>query len=287
MAIDLIRVPWDTARRGVRMGAGPDAIVAAGAAERLRAYGPVRETVVGVEPEFAAEIATGFDLARATAFAVRTACGRGSLPIVLAGNCLTSLGILAALPSPGTGIVWLDAHGDLNTPETTTSGFLDGMALSVAVGRCWQEMARQIDGFEPVPPENVLLAGVRDLGPGERAFLDRSRILVLTPDAVRDRHETAWRLAALAGRVRQIYVHVDLDVHDPSVGHANGYAAPGGLSADEVRALVREAQRIPIAAAALTAYDPSADADGRMLSTALDLLDVIAASAQRDSARPS
>jgi arginase len=286
MSIDLILVPWDTARREVRMGAGPDAIVAAGAAERLRAHGPVRETVVGVEPEFAAEIATGFDLARATAFAVRTALGRGSLPVVLAGNCLTSLGILAALPTPGTGVVWLDAHGDLNTPETTASGFLDGMALSVALGRCWEGMARRIDGFEPMPPENVLLVGARDLDPAEREYLDRARILVLTPDAARDRHERAWRLAALASRVSRIYLHVDLDVHDPSAGRANSYAAPGGLDADEVRALVREAAlHLPIAAAALTAYDPSCDADGRMLSTALDLLDVIVESAQSDSTR--
>src|SRR3954454_24637700 len=142
MSIDLITVPYDSGHRGRRMGAGPLAFAEAGAAERLRAVaGSVRETAVGVSPEFPAEIATAFDLARATAFAVRVALGRGSFPLVLAGNCMTALGVLAPLSGPRTGVVWLDAHADLNTPETTRSGFLDGMALSTVLGRCWTGMA--------------------------------------------------------------------------------------------------------------------------------------------------
>jgi arginase len=281
MAIELIQVPWDTARRGVRMGAGPGAIVSAGAVERLRAHGPVHQTVIGADPLFEAEIATGFELAGSVAHAVRMARGRGALPIVLAGNCLTAAGVVAALPKSGTGVVWLDAHADLNTPDTTTSGFLDGMALSVVLGNCWGPMARRIDGFSPVDDRNVMLVGARDLDPGEQAYLDGSEILTLSTAAARDRTEVSWRLATLASRVQRVYLHVDLDVHDPFLaGHANSYAAAHGLRADEVQAFVRQlASRIPIAAAALTAYDPSADRDGRMLANALDLLDLIAQSA--------
>src|SRR4051812_6799346 len=105
MPVDLIMVPYDSGHRGRRMGAGPLHFADNGAADRLRAAaGSVRETVVGVDPELPAEIAAAFDLARATAFAVRTARGRGSLPLVLAGNCITSLGVLAALPPHDTGI---------------------------------------------------------------------------------------------------------------------------------------------------------------------------------------
>lgn len=276
MPVDLIQVPWDTARRGERMGAGPIRLMEAGAAERVRAVADsVRETVVGVEPEFPAEIATAFDLARATAFAVRTALGRGSFPLVLAGNCITSLGVRAPLPA-GTGVVWLDAHGDLNTPETTTSGFLDGMALATLIGRCWSSLAAQVDGFAPVPEEHVLLVGARDLDAGEREMLDRSRILFAAPE-VASGDGFAARLEALASRVERVYLHVDLDVHDAAHLRANRFAAPGGLSPDRVRSLVSEvAARVPVAAAAITAYDPAYDEDGRAAAAALDLIELIA-----------
>jgi len=278
MLIDLIQVPYDSGHRDARMGAGPGHLVANGAIERLRQAGAdVRETAIGLEPGFTAEVRAAFDLARATAFAVRVARGRGSLPVVLAGNCISAVGTLAALPHPGTGVVWLDAHADLNTPETTSSGMVDGTALSAVLGRCWTGLTSKIDGFAPVPEEHVLLAGARDLDPPERYYLERSRVLVAGPASVRSRGAVAERLDALASRVEGVYLHVDLDVHDPAEGRANAFAAPGGLSADEVRELVGEvAARIPITAAAITAYDPSCDEDGRMLAIALDLLQTIA-----------
>ncbi|HKP75365.1 MAG TPA: arginase family protein, partial [Longimicrobiaceae bacterium] len=211
MPLDLICVPWDTARRGERMGAGPPHFTKNGAMERLRAVvGEVRETVVGVQPDFPAEIATAFDVARATAFAVRAARGHGGFPLVLAGNCITALGVMASLPAEGTGVVWLDAHGDLNTPETTRSGFLDGMALSTLLGRCWSGMAASVHDFSPVAEEHVVLVGARDLDPAEAEYLERSRIRLLRPTKVRG-DDLGGVLDALAGRVERIYLHVDLD----------------------------------------------------------------------------
>lgn len=284
MPLDLICVPWDTARRGERMGAGPPHFTRNGAMDRLRAVaGSVRETVVGVQPDFPAEIATAFDVARATAFAVRAARGHGGFPLVLAGNCITSVGVLASLP-PGTGVVWLDAHGDVNTPETTRSGFLDGMSLATVMGRCWQGMAAAVHDFAPVPEEHVLHVGARDLDPAEAEYLERSRLAVLPPDAARDEDELAAAVDQLAARVQQVYLHVDLDVHDPSEGVANPFPAPGGLTADKVRNVVRAvAARLPIAAAAITAYDPRCDTDGRMLEVGLKLMELIAEVAAPES----
>lgn len=281
MLIDLIQVPYDSGHRDARMGAGPGHLVANGAIERLRQAGAdVRETAIGLEPGFSAEVRAAFDLARATAFAVRVARGRGSLPIVLAGNCFSAVGTLAALPHPGTGVVWLDAHADLNTPETTTSGMVDGTALSTVLGRCWTGLTGRVDGFAPVPEEHVLLVGARDLDPPEQYYLERSRVLVAGPASVRARTALAERLDALASRVEGVYLHVDMDVLDPAEGRANPFAAPGGLSADDVIALIGEvAARVPITAAAITAYDPSFDEDGRMLAVALDLLQAIAETA--------
>jgi arginase len=283
MPLDLIQVPYDSAHRGVRMGAGPLAFGEAGAAARLRAGGrEVREVVIEARRDFRAEPATAFELDRALALAVRAAVGRGSFPLVLAGNCITSVGTLAGLGTGGTGVVWLDAHADLNTPETTSSGFLDGMSLAVATGRCWTGVAASVADFAPVPDERVVLVGARDLDPPEARLLEVSGIARVGVEAVRASGAGEALASALAGLrahgAERVYLHVDLDVHDPDdAGPANGYAFPGGLRAEEVRDVVRAvAERLPIAAAALTAYDPSVDADGRMRETGLALIDLLA-----------
>ena len=287
MAVDLIQVPYDTALRGVRMGRGPLWLAENGVAERLRAVDPeVRETVVEARP-FRAEIATAFELARSLALAVRSARGRGSFPLVLAGNCFTALGTLAALGTADTGVIWLDAHGDLNTPDTTQSGFLDGMALATLLGRCWQALAASVADFGPVPEDRVALVGARDLDEPEARFLERSRVLLVTAEEVRSRGEedALARLEALASRVSRIYLHIDLDVHDPSAGRANQFAVAGGLSAQGVQRAVRAiAGRVPVGAAALTAYDPDHDDDGRMLRTATELAELLAEVGERPRA---
>ena len=281
MPVDLITVPYDTARHGKRMGAGPDHFLENGAAKRLRAVaGRVRETSVGADRHFPAEVHTAFELARGIALAVRAARGHDALPLVLAGNCIASLGVLGGLGTEGLGIVWLDAHGDLHTPETTTSGMLDGMALATATGRCWTSLAATVDGFTPVADERVLLVGGNALDGPELRLLEGSPMLHAKPAQVRGHgpgKSLPELLDALAGRVRRVYLHVDLDVHDPAEGHANEFWAPFGLTADEVRGVVREvAARVPIAAAAVTAYDPALDPEGKMLETGLELMELIA-----------
>jgi arginase len=286
MPIDLIQVPYDSAQRGVRMGRGPVALAEAGAAGRLReAAGAVREVVVEARPDFRAEVATAFELCRSVALAVRGARGRGSFPILMSGNCLSSLGALAALDPAETGIAWFDAHGDLNTPETSASGFLDGMALATMVGRCWRTLAGSVDGFTAVPEERVILVGVRDLDEGEERLLEGSRMMRVGWEQVRERGAPGAldaRLEALAGRVRRVYLHVDLDVHDPAHARANGFAVPGGLTPGEVRNAIRAiASRVEIVGAAVTAYDPDFDEGGRMRDVALELLELFAELAPR------
>jgi arginase len=266
------------------MGAGPDRLAPA-VAEALRRGGHrVTEGAVEAPAGFGAEIATAFALMRSLAAEVRSARATGALPVVLAGNCNTAVGTVAGLATGSgedLGVVWLDAHGDLETPETTTSGFLDGTGLATLTGRCWHNLARTIPGFRPVAPERVVLVGARDLSAAERRLIDETGIAWVRADEARARGAAAVAPAvdALAARgVRRIYLHVDLDVHDPGLAPANHYAVSGGLAPDvvrEVAALV--AERCPILAAALTAYDPDADAEGRMTGVAAELVAAIAA----------
>jgi len=92
--------------------------------------------------------------------AVQEAVAQDHFPLILAGNCSSTVGTVSGLDKEGLGVVWLDAHGDYNTPETTTTGFLDGMALSVLTGMCWERMAEGVPGFEPYRNrESPILAG--------------------------------------------------------------------------------------------------------------------------------
>ena len=279
MNIHLLSVPYDTARRGVRMGAGPAHLLAAGAAERLRSHGHqvrVDEVTLPGE-EFPAEIRTAFELQRAVALAVRRAARDGAFPLVLSGNCnVAALGVLAGVRARNVGVVWFDCHGDFNTPETTTGGFLDGMALAMATGRCWIQLLERLPGFEPVASSNVLLVGARDLDPLEASLLTAARVTVLEPADVDAGIGPA--LERMRQRVREVYVHIDLDVLDPAThGRANQLAAPGGLTVDQVVSALRTAAgHFRVLGAALTAYDPAFDGDGRVCRAAFTLLDALA-----------
>lgn len=249
MKIQLVAVPYDSGRRGFRMGAGPEHLIRSGLPEALAADGHAVSAVT-VESTAGDDVRSAFDLAGQIAVQVGRARARGAFPVVLAGNCMASVGGFAGLDSV-TGMLWLDAHADLNTPDTSESGFLDGMALAVMTGRCWQSESAHVDGFAPLPDPELVLLGVRSVDAGEQAPLARVQV-------VQDAKELA---AALARMQRaELYLHIDLDALDPSVLIANSYATAGGLSLETLRACIAEAHAKHISAVAFTAYDPAADA---------------------------
>ena len=148
----------------------------------------------------------------------------GNVPLLLAGDCSVALTTLPAAlrHRPDARVLWLDAHGDFNTPQTTASGFLGGMCLAGATGEWATGLA------DPVPPERVVLAGVRDLDGGERELLERSPVTVIGASAV----ETLVAVKnALDGE--PVFIHLDLDVLDPQHFPAQ-FPAPGGLDRDKV-----------------------------------------------------
>src|SRR5918997_2678542 len=170
--VNVVVVPYDSGHRGLRMGAGPEHLVEGGLADALRTggRGPSFATVrPEVDPP--AEVATAFELHGLVSEQVRGALAEGRFPLVLSGNCNASVGTISGAGPGGLGIVWFDAHGDFNTPETTTTGFTDGMGLAIAVGHCWRRMAGAVPGFGPVPEADVVLAGTRDAQPAENERL--------------------------------------------------------------------------------------------------------------------
>ena len=271
MHIQLLALPYDSGNRGARMGAGPEALLDGGIERSLRERGHDVHTKIAELPAGAwrAEIQTAFELMRMLSTAVREAREANRLPIILAGNCNTAIGTLAGL-GEGVGVAWFDAHADFNTPETTTSGFLDGNALATITGRCWKALALTVPGFKPIPDAYVCLVGTREVDSLEGELLAESSVEVVQPSRVRS--ELAGRLRSIAHHVDKMYVHLDLDVLDAGVATANSYAVPGGLTVDDVEhAVALIGQNFEIAAVTLSAYEPSADADGRAAQAAIRL----------------
>lgn len=287
MDVRILVVPYDSGHRAVRMGRGPLHLIEYGLEDTLESAGHAAKVImIDSDLEPPTEGAVAFDLARSIAAQVRAARDAGAFPLVLAGNCFSALGTVAGLGRDRTGVLWFDAHADLNTPETTGSAFLDGMAAAALTGRCWTGIAATIPGFAPVADSRVAYIAVRDLDPPEAEAIEGSELGWATPEVVREGLRGADAGAGGAGvggdlgrildRFRDLaglYVHVDLDVLDPTVARANSYAAPNGLDVDHVLGVVRlAASHAPPRAMAVTSLDPAYDDHGRDSAAATEII---------------
>jgi arginase len=240
------------------MGRGPLHLLQNGLADRLRIEHEVDLHTIRLSDAVRSEGQALVELQNRTVPIVRDGIGRGKRVLLLSGNCgPAALSAMGALNPQTTGVVWFDAHADFNTPETSASGFLDGMSLAILTGRCWPALAARLVGFGPVPEANVILVGTRDCDPLEATALSESAITTIPPTKM----ELLPRaVEALAERLENLYLHLDVDVLDNSEGNANSYASAGGISARELYAaleFLRQTNRIRVAG--ITSYDPQSD----------------------------
>jgi arginase len=230
-------------RRGVDMG--PSAIRYAGLEERLRLLGCDCADWGNVATEVAEATAEGDASARflpqirATceriAARVGEAAGEGRIPVVLGGDHSIALGTLGGLAAAAGGpgaVLWIDAHGDLNTPATTPSGNVHGMPLAAALGRGGAAFESVAWSLPALDPSRTTLIGVRELDPGERALLGELDVAVHTMSAIDRRGIEGAVVEALARAEGAAFVHVslDMDALDPGVAPGVGTAVRGGLS---------------------------------------------------------
>jgi arginase len=282
MNLHIFQVSYDSGAKNARMGAGPGHFIRNGLPEALQARGcnPTVESIEASQP-LGAEIATAFELARRLSERVHATIRQGSFPLVLFGNCNTALGTISGAGPADLGIIWFDAHGDFNTPETSTSGFLDGMGLATAAGLCWKPLAASIPGFEPVEAGRIVHVGGRDFDLAELALMERKGVDLVSAGSIR---QAGLRLALypalgrLRSQVKRVYVHIDLDVLDPAEAPANQFPVPGGLSVEQaVQALESIAARFTITACGVGAYAPEYDPENRALQAGIRLIETIAA----------
>ena len=247
--IRIIGVPMDLgqSRRGVDMG--PSALRVAGLQARLKQLGHQVEDIGNIavkQPEeqhygekrakYLNEIA---ETCRGLAEIVERALGEGFLPLMLGGDHSIAVGSLAGVASYSckqskrVGCLWLDAHGDMNTPESSPSGNVHGMPMAAVIGYGAPELV-ELMGFKPkVEPRNVALVGVRDLDAKERRLVKESGVHVFT---MRDIDERGMRevmteaLRFASDETAGVAVSLDMDFVDPSDAPGVGTPVRGGVT---------------------------------------------------------
>jgi arginase len=271
-------------RRGVDMG--PSAIRYADLDDRLRELGIACEDWGNVETAVAEATASGSAQARflaqiketceRIARAVAKAVEEGRTPVVLGGDHSIALGTLGGLASvfgPG-GVLWLDAHGDLNTPATSPTGNVHGMPLGAALGRDLESFASDAWPLPAVLPEHVVLVGVRSLDDGERAFVRESGLGIYTMSELDRRGIEPVMREALERLEGASFVHVslDMDVVDPEMTPGVGTPVRGGLSFREAHlALELVAESELMTSFEIVEVNPILDRGNETATLAVDL----------------
>ncbi|GLI02884.1 arginase family protein [Phytohabitans aurantiacus] len=218
------------------------------------------------QPTGARDGVAALDTLATNLHAIRATLARahGSTVITVGGDCAVDLApIEAALTRHGDrlAVVWFDAHGDLNTPASSPSGAFHGMVLRTLLGDGPSELAPT----RALRPEQVVLAGVRALDAGERAFIEAQSIRHVPVAALADPGTVADEVAATGAGA--VYVHIDLDVLDPGVFGSVGTPEAGGLALDQLVAAVRAlAARFTLAGLCVAEYEPHRPTDREILA---------------------
>jgi arginase len=285
--VTIVGAPLDLGqgRRGVDMG--PSAIRYAGLEERLTSFGCSvvdRGNIAAPEPEaldvhderarFLPEILVA--CARLAAF-VREVVAEGSLPLVLGGDHSIALGTLAGLRAaagqPG-GVVWIDAHGDLNTPASSPSGNVHGMPLAAALGFAGDGFVHPALELPAADPERVVLVGVRSLDPAERKTIKERRLRAITMTEI-DRIGIERAMQEAIDRVSGggfVHVSIDLDALDPEIAPGVGTPVKGGLTYREAHlACELLAESGLVGSLELVEVNPILDRENASAATAVEL----------------
>lgn len=285
--IAVIGAPLDLGqgRRGVDMG--PSAIRYAGLEERLVGLGYVVRDEGNVETAVAEATALRDERARflpeihdtceLIAARVAEATTRGALPLVLGGDhsvALGTLGGMASVHGPG-GVLWIDAHSDINTPETSPSGNVHGMALAAALGLAGPGFESDAWPLPAVDRKRVALVGTRLLDDGERRLLREAGVRVFTMSEV-DRIGIERAIRESLDRISGggfVHVSFDMDVLDPDVAPGVGTPVRGGLTYREAHlAMELVAESGSARSLEVVEVNPILDRENTTAATAVELV---------------
>ena len=199
---------------------------------------------------------------------VEDAVRQDFLPVSLAGDCCTTIGVLAGLNRSGLDplLIWFDAHGDFNTRETTPSGFLGGMPLAMLAGLGEQTLLEQLE-LNPIPQDQIILTDARDLDPGERELVSGSGITHMKdPSGLLD----------YTFNNQPIWIHFDTDIVNPLESPAQNYPAAGGPGVEVLEKIFQHlAVTGLISAVSLSSWAPDLPGAEQSKTVSMELLDIL------------
>ncbi len=273
MNISIITLPYNTEGKYTGGGAGPASLLSAGLIElltedKLKINEPVE---VGLKAD--QECYGGWRLVgAANACLTDLTAGerdKNNFILGLLANCNGVIGLLGGLQlnqadiqrPKRVGLVWIDAHGDYNTPDTSPSGMLGGMPVAISAGKCLPNMRQQSGLRIPLQSPDIVMMGLRDLDQLEQEQIEKDGIITLTEQQLVDcSSEVDAAMQYLSEREDIIYVHVDLDILNPQLAPAAGLPTPGGLSGQQLGESLRFLLRYPkVKALAMVSYNPVRD----------------------------
>lgn len=267
--VALVAMPYSGARNVPELSGGPAYLLEGGLEARLRERGVTVEPTRTVALSAADEREYGewhrMGLANGhLAEEVAANARAGVLTVGLLANCTSVLGVLGGLQQARgrVALVFIDAHGDFNVPETTLSGMLGGMPVAVAAGKALERLRRESGLDPPVPTARIVMAAVRDLDPLERELVEASDIQHLSTDDLRHRPEAVRaQMERLSREADVIYVHVDMDVLDPAEVEGHPLTVPDGPTSAELASALAEMFRFEKVAALGIASTPFGERD--------------------------
>jgi arginase len=205
----------------------------------------------------------------------------GLFPLGLLSNCNSLLGMLAGMQHSGpgrrplsVGLIWLDAHADYNTPETTLSGMLGGMPVAVAAGKCLFRL-RLKAGLDPaIPEKNIIMMGVRDMDPlEEELVLDSHITLIPTEDIIELSPRMTEVFESLCDRVDVVYIHIDLDVLDAPDIPGHTFQIPNGPNPTQLGKALRYMMLNPkVGALGIASFPTQEDVRATSLRSTLEVI---------------
>lgn len=218
-------------------------------------------------------------LSRALADKVKTILDAGCLLFIVGGDDSVLMGVIEGLRrslGPNFGMVYMDAHGDFNTPETTPSGIIGGMDVAIVAGRGPKKLAAMFGHSPLLSEENIVLYGVRDLDPLEAKALAESEVKVYSREIIKSQgaEKTAEEILSYLGtKCGCLYLHIDLDVLDKSVFSAQDFSVPDGLSKKEFqRTLKVWVKSGKLCGVAIMVFDAGRDPDGSQARRIVELI---------------
>jgi len=277
--VALVKMPYSGARNVAELSPVPDYLEHGGIADTLAARGAQLKPVatVRLSPSEEGEYGEWHRMGLANghlAEIVSKNAREGYLSIGLLANCTSLLGILGGLQHAGpnqdplrVGMVFIDAHGDFNTPETTLSGMLGGMPVAVSAGMALTNLRLESGLDPPLRTSQIVMAAVRDTDPLEQELIDQSEIQRISVADIRtlsdNIHSQMKRLSTLTD---VIYIHVDMDVLDPAEVSGHRLTVADGPTSEELADAIAEMFQFEKVAALGIASTPSGDRDPQGLS---------------------